>query len=140
MSKRIDNTVCHCLKMRRSAENVIHFYDNILAPSGVTVRQYSLLRAISEHSGCNVRVLSEATLLERSTLARSLKPLIQYGYIKDKKTEGARDSVLELSENGVSVCNEAASLWETAQSQLEEKLGKEQLKALENVLTLLQNL
>ncbi len=140
MSKRIDNTVCHCLKMRRSAENVIRFYDSILAPCGVTVRQYSLLNAISEHSGCNVRILSEATLLDRSTLARSLKPLIKSGYIKDNKATGARDSVLELTEKGAFVCKKAADLWETAQHQFESKLSKEQLKALEDTLTLLQDL
>ena len=67
--------VCHCLKMRRSAENVIHFYDTILAPSGVTVRQYSLLNAIAEHRGCNVRALAEITLLDRSTLQEALSRL-----------------------------------------------------------------
>lgn len=140
MGKRIDNTVCHCLKMRRSAENVIQFYDTILAPCGVTVRQYSLLSAIAEHKGCNVRVLSEATLLDRSTLARSLKPLMKLGYIKDHKAAGARDSVLELTEKGINVNKEASRLWEIAQCQLESKLGKEQLTALENILTLLQEL
>lgn len=140
MSKRIDNTTCHCLKMRRSAENVIRFYDSILAPSGVTVRQYSLLHAVSEHVGCSVRVLSELTLLDRSTLARSLKPLIQSGYIEDKKPEGARDSVLELSEKGILVCNKAADLWEIAQRQFEAKLGEEQLTALERALTMIQNI
>ncbi len=140
MSKRVDNTVCHCLKMRRSAENVIRFYDGILAPCGITVRQYSLLNAISEHSGCSVRVLSEATLLERSTLTRSLKPLIQDGYIKDNKAVGARDSVLDLTEKGNSVCKEASKLWESAQRQFEAKLGKEQLAAFEATLVLLQDL
>lgn len=140
MGKRIDNTVCHCLKMRRSAENVIHFYDNILASSGVTVRQYSLLRAISEHSGCNVRELSEATLLDRSTLARSLKPLIQSGYIADKKASGARDRVLELTDQGVSVCKEAAGLWEIAQHQFESKFTESQLLNFEDMLTILQEL
>lgn len=140
LGKRIDDTVCHCLKMRRSAENVIRFYDNILAPSGVTVRQYSLLRAIFEHSGCNVRELSEATLLDRSTLARSLKPLIQAGYIADRKASGARDSVLELTDQGASVCKEAAGLWETAQHQFESRFTEGQLLGFENMLTLLQEL
>lgn len=140
MSKRIDNTVCHCLKMRRSAENVIRFYDTILAPCGVTVRQYSLLRAISEHSGCNVRTLADATLLDRSTLARSLKPLIQSGYIRDNKEAGARDRILELTEKGTLVCQEAGKLWVQAQCRFEAKLGQEQLTALENTLSLLQDL
>lgn len=140
MSKRIDNTSCHCLKMRRSAENVVHFYDHILEPSGVTARQYSLLRAVSLQRGCNVRALAEATLLDRSTLARSLKPLLKAGYIEDQKASGARDSVLVLSEKGIAVCNEAASLWEMAQRQFEQKLGAAQLNALESALEVLQEL
>lgn len=140
LSKRVDNTICHCLKIRRTAENVVNFYDAILAPSGVTVRQYSLLNAIFEHSGCNVRELSEATLLDRSTLARSLKPLIQSGYVKDNKAVGGRDSVLELTDQGIFVCRKAAGLWEVAQRQFESKFSEEQLTAFEGTLTLLQDL
>lgn len=114
MGKRIDNTVCHCLKMRRSAENVIRFYDAILASSGVTVRQYSLLRQISDHERCNVRALSELTELDRSTLARSLKPLMKAGLVNDAKEVGTRDSKLFLSQKGKQVCGKAEKLWNNA--------------------------
>lgn len=140
MGKRIDNTSCHCLKIRRSAENVIHFYDTALASCGLTVRQYSLLFAINKLHTCNVRELSEAALLDRSTLARSLKPLLQGGYIEDKKNVGARDSVLVLTEKGEQIYRQAAALWTTAQKQIEEKVGRENIEALENLLALLQNL
>lgn len=140
MGKRIDNTSCHCLKMRRSAENVIHFYDAALMPCGLTARQYSLLYAVHHNSGCNVRELSEAALLDRSTLARSLKPLLQAEYIEDKKSAGARDSVLVLSLKGERVYFQARQLWNTAQKQFEAKIGKENVQALENLLLLLQNL
>ena len=46
MGKRIDDTTCHCLKMRRSAWNVVSFYDRMLKPAGITVGQYSLLNVI----------------------------------------------------------------------------------------------
>lgn len=140
MSKRIDNTSCHCLKMRRSTENVVGFYDGILAPSGVTARQYSLLRAIFNHDGCNVRELSETTLLDRSTLARSLKPLMQAGYIEDEKPAGTRNSILKLTEKGTDVYNEADGLWAEAQRRFEEKIGRDRLAELEDILTLTQNL
>ena len=140
MGKRIDNTTCHCLKMRRSAGNVISFYDQILKPSGVTVRQYSLLYSISEHDGCSVRELSEYTELDRSTLARSLKPLIKADLIADAKDAGARDSKLSLTEQGQWVCGVATKLWETAQKKFEEKLGAERVKVLEDALEMLQTL
>lgn len=140
MGKRIDNTTCHCLKIRRSAGNVVSFYDQILRPCGITVRQYSLLYSISANDGCNVRELSEYTELDRSTLARSLKPLIKANLIADAKDAGARDSKLSLTEQGRQVCQEAAKLWEIAQRRFEEKLGPEQVKALEAALEILQAL
>lgn len=140
MGKRIDNTKCHCLKMRRSAENVIHFYDTTLSPSGVTVRQYSLLRAIEEHEGCSVRELADAAELDRSTLARSLKPLMQAGYIEDHKEASARNSVLYLTLKGSDTCRYAAELWQKAQNEFEDKIGSDTVKKLENILELLQTI
>lgn len=140
MSKRVDNTVCHCLKMRRSAENVIHFYDSILSPTGLTVRQYSLLNQISQHEQCSVRELAELTELDRSTLARSLKPLLGAGLIDDTKEIGARNSKLVLTKSGTEACDQAGELWVTAQKQFEEKLGSETVEVLEKILVELQEL
>ncbi|MGI6204662.1 MAG: MarR family winged helix-turn-helix transcriptional regulator [Anaerovoracaceae bacterium] len=140
MGKRIDNTTCHCLKMRRSAGNVIRFYDNILSPSGVTVRQYSLLNKIAENEGCSVRELSDAAELDRSTLARSLKPLMKAGYIEDRKEKSARNSVLYLTEEGVRTCDHAEKLWQRAQKEFEDKIGDSKVKELESILELFQTL
>ncbi len=140
MGKRIDNTSCHCLKMRRSAENVIGFYDRKLKEAGITVRQYSLLKNINENEGCSVRVLADLTDLDRSTLARSLKPLMKAGLIKDSKEAGTRDSKLSLTDEGKETCALAASLWEQAQKEFENRLGIEQVKVLENTLLALQEL
>lgn len=140
MGKCIDNTVCHCMKMRRSAENIINFYDTMLAPSGLTSRQYSLIFAINKLGTCNVRELAEYTLLDRSTLARSLKPLLQADYIADKKNTGARDSVLVLTQKGGQTYTQATALWHKAQGQIEEKVGRENLAELERLLLLFQDL
>lgn len=140
MGKTITNTVCHCLKMRRSAENVIHFYDNTLKPAGITVRQYSLLYQIRLHPGCSVRELAEATELDRSTLARSLKSLFASDYIEDRKAAGTRDSKLSLTTHGEATCSAAEALWHKAQKAYEEKLGMDTVRALENTLAELQSL
>lgn len=140
MGKTITNTECHCLKIRRSAGNVIDFYDRKLKPSGITVRQYSLLHQIGEHPGCSVRELSEATELDRSTLARSLKSLFAIGYIVDRKEAGRRDSRLFLTESGEQTCENAGKLWQEAQREYEEKVGPETVRELENALLKLQTL
>lgn len=140
MGKPIHNTSCHCLKMRRSAENVVAFYDEMLKPSGITSRQFSLLYQLSLHKGCNVSELARATELDRSTLARSLKPLMKQGLIADEKGEGSRDSRLNLTEQGRKVTAEAETLWTQAQTKFEENVGHERLKALEDALLALQDL
>lgn len=140
MGKRIDNTSCHCLKLRRSAENVIVFYDRMLKPSGVTVRQYSLLREIARQDGCSTRALAKATELDPSTLARNLKPLLSQGLVADKKAPGSRDRKLVLTPQGKQTEQAAAALWAKAQAVLEEKLGAERVCVLEDTLLLLQDL
>ena len=140
MAKTIDNTSCHCLKMRRSASNVIAFYDGKLKSTGITARQYSLLYQIGRQEGCSVRILSEATELDRSTLARSLKPLLSSGYIEDRKSEGERNSKLYLTEEGKLISKEAAKCWEEAQKEFEEIVGKDRVKVLEDILSTMQKL
>lgn len=140
MNKRIDNTTCHCLKMRRSAWNIISFYDRMLEPAGITVRQYSLLFSIGEHDGCNMRELGDWTELDRSTLARSLKPLLKAELICDKKEADMRDSRLSLTEKGRQVCDFAGELWNKAQKKFEDIVGKEQVEQLEKILETLQTL
>lgn len=140
MGKRIDDTACHCLKMRRSAENVVRFYDRALAPAGVTVRQYSLLSAIAREPGCSVSRLAEATALDRSTLTRSLRPLMGEGLVVDGKEPGTRNSRLELSPAGTDVLERAEMLWQEAQAAYEEKLGSQTVGQLEEALLALQDL
>lgn len=140
MAKTIDNTSCHCLKMRRSASNVIAFYDGKLKSTGITVRQYSLLYEIGRQEGCSVRNLSEATELDRSTLARSLKPLLLSGYIEDRKSEGERNSKLYLTEKGKLTGKKAAKCWEEAQKEFEKIVGEDRVKVLEDILSIMQTL
>ena len=65
--------ICHCWRLKRAAHHLNEFYDKALAPSGVTISQYGMLREINQHGGCSVMDLAGYLDLERSTLTRSLK-------------------------------------------------------------------
>ena len=138
--KRIDNTVCHYLKIHRTAGNVAAFYDKMLASAGITTRQYSLLFEIGEHENCSVSELSKVTELDRTTLTRSLKPLFGLGLIEDKKIDGARNSVLSLTEKGSESRDQARILWMEAQKKVEKHIGKTRLDEFEAILELLAEL
>ncbi|MDR2354996.1 MAG: MarR family transcriptional regulator, partial [Clostridiales Family XIII bacterium] len=54
-------TACYCLRTRKASAAVTKFYDNILEPCGVTVRQYSLLLNVSKTERCSVKELADMT-------------------------------------------------------------------------------
>lgn len=123
-----------------ATNNLARFYDRMLEPSGVTTRQFSLLLNISRSEDVNVRQLADMANLDRSTLARNLKPLFSKCLIEDNKLPGARDSKLRLTETGRETLEQARCLWEKAQDTVAEKLGREKLEMLETVLEALEAL
>lgn len=131
---------CYCLRMRRASQQAAVFYNRILAPSGVTARQYFLLQTISRLGPCSVRQLAEAAELDRSTLSRSLKPLREQGLTADRKAAGAKSSRLELTDKGRTALDQAQALWQQAQWSLEERAGPQGVEALERVFAVLEGL
>lgn len=133
-------TSCYCLKTRRASATVTKFYDRVLESCGVTVRQYSLLLNISRAEHCSVKELADMTELDRSTLARSLKPLYHQGLVIDTKVPGTRNSQLEVTKAGKETFECAKQLWTEAQKAVELKLGEDGLHSFEKVINLLETL
>lgn len=133
--KHISN--CYCINLRRAANVVTDFYDRILKPIGLTVNQYSLLINISRLGTSSVSDLADHVGLERTTLVRSLKPLFKLGYIEDISEIGQRNRQLQVTQEGQQVLQRGEILWRKAQSELEQKVGKEKLEQLSEILELL---
>lgn len=67
--------------------------------------------------------VAEAVGVERSTLARTIKPLVKEGYVADVKPAQARNSRLVLTEKGEEVFQEAHRLWVQEQDKVASELG-----------------
>ncbi|MDR0550068.1 MAG: MarR family winged helix-turn-helix transcriptional regulator [Deltaproteobacteria bacterium] len=124
---------CYCRKLRRLTAAVKKRYDQILAPALVTASQYGLLLNISHLGTATTRELATLAELERSTLARNLRPLLSQGLIADDRPSGARDHRLTLTDKGQKTLALAKRLWNQAQEELTERLGPEGLAALETL-------
>lgn len=131
-------TKCHCMNLRRAANAVSQFYDKCLEPIGLSVNQFSLLRNIERLESCSVSDLARYVGLERTTLVRTLKPLMERGLITDESAKGQRNRMLQISGAGQEVLERGAVLWESAQTQIEEKIGTENVRELERILALLE--
>ncbi len=125
---------CYCLQARQADALIQDYYDRMLEPAGVTARQYTLLRCIARLAVCSLRELADCAPLDRAALSRSLRPLLASGRVLDSRTGSVRGSRLCLSAEGRRTLTQAAALWDRAQVNVEEKLGREGLERLASVL------
>ena len=118
-------SLCYCINLCRAANAVTALYDGLLAPIGLTINQFSLLASLSTLGTSSISELAAYTGLDRTTLTRTLKPLLSQGYLQDQSLPGARNRALCLTQRGIRTLKEGLPLWRQAQSRLEEQLGQE---------------
>jgi DNA-binding MarR family transcriptional regulator len=124
---------CHCANLRRAARAVSRYYDAHLAPSGLTVAQYSLLRALSRLEPATAGELGAALGLDRTTLVRNLRPLTERHFVAEAGETERRDrraKPLVLTPAGRHALEVAEPLWRHAQHGVAEALGPDALAAL----------
>src|ERR1700744_987282 len=79
----VDPNRCNCLALRKATRRMSQFYDSALAPSGLRGTQYSILSALTRRGDAppTIRELSEAMVLDQSTIGQNLRPLEREGLI-----------------------------------------------------------
>lgn len=131
---------CHCLNIRRASRAVTQFYEKVLEPSGLKVTQYSLLRNLELVEPVSMSVLAKTMRIDRTTLNRNMKPLINAGLITVSFGEDLRSRQVMLTETGKDALLNSLALWSEAQVALEEYLGEAELESFEKSLSKLEAL
>jgi DNA-binding MarR family transcriptional regulator len=130
-------TRCNAGAIRRAGRRVGHFYDSVLAPSGLSLCQYGILSALNKRGAAlpSVQELAEELVLDRSTLGQNLRPLERDNFLTlltDPRDRRVR--LIALTKPGIAKYNEARSYWATAQERFEEVFGKEEAAKLRSAL------
>src|ERR671927_476049 len=73
---------CTCFKLRRLTRRVTAVYDRALSAVGMRVTQYSLLAQLRRLRGLSMSQLAEALDMDRTTLTRNLKPLLEAAWVE----------------------------------------------------------
>ncbi len=124
-------STCLCLNVRKMARVLTHHYEAQLQPGDLRITQFSLLVAIALAGKVPLTRLAEAIAMDRTTLARNLKPLERQHLVTvETSTEDRRVHVMTLTAQGYQKMNEALPLWKQAQAQMMSLLGPEQSQAL----------
>ena len=132
------NIDCICINLRRASNAVTEYYDRALDSTGISVNQYSLLSHIVKIAPCTTSSLADEVMLERTTLTRNLKRLLEDGYICDLAESRARDHKYVLTEKGEAVLNQARPLWRQAQEDIRCNIGEKDLNQFMETLNRLQ--
>lgn len=135
---RLYQSNCYCTNLRRSSGAVSDYYDHALRSTGLTASQYCLLIHLSRLKHANITCWAERVGLERSTMVRNIRVLSEHGWVAERPEGHGKQ--FALTECGQAVLSEAIPLWEAAQSNLEEFLGKEDTDAILRIGGKLQRL
>ena len=131
---------CHCLNVRRASRAVTQFYEKVLEPSGLKVTQYTLLRNLERVESVSISVLAKTMRIDRTTLNRNMKPLMNAGLIMVNSGKDSRSRLVRITEAGKAALVCAWALWGEAQVTLEEYLGVAELASFEKSLSKLEAL
>jgi len=116
-------SVCTCFRLRRAARQVSQIYDHELAAVGLSLNEYSILRHAERDGHCLLGELADSLGMERTTLTRNLKPLLEAGWLKEARGEDARQRLVSVTASGRKRIASAKPHWLRAQRRIEASYG-----------------
>ncbi|QNP39974.1 MarR family winged helix-turn-helix transcriptional regulator [Lysobacter solisilvae (ex Woo and Kim 2020)] len=126
--------LCTCFRLRKLSRLVTQRYDRELAPAGLNVNQYSILRRASRGPR-PIGALARELGMDRTTLSRDLKPLAAAGWIEFVAVASdGRQRCISVTAAGHAALDTAAPLWRQAQDAVEALLGSAGVGALHHHL------
>ncbi|MDK2062631.1 MarR family winged helix-turn-helix transcriptional regulator [Aliarcobacter butzleri] len=137
-SKKI--SICHCTNMRQISRKITNIYDEFLKPSNLNVTQYSLLSNLKRVQPIKMNDFSKIVKLDRTTLVRNLKPLINLSLIEIKSIDKSKAQLLELSQKGIELQNEGYKYWQKAQEYIEQTINHAELEIFYTIVKKMESL
>jgi DNA-binding MarR family transcriptional regulator len=129
---------CLNLHLRRVSRQVSRHYDDALRPAGLRITQFTILAVLAQTGRISVTDLSNMLGMERSALARGLKPVARKRFVAVSQGHDKRTRLAEITRAGTRKLNDALPRWKQAQSELTRKLGPDQTALLIGVLASLR--
>ncbi len=105
------------------------FYEQHLRATGLKLSQYAVLSNLSDQAQ-TILQLADRLEMDRTTLTRSLKPLVAQGWVMEAVGGDARQRLIKLTPQGKSFRQQAQARWRDAQLALESQLGRDVVSAL----------
>jgi DNA-binding MarR family transcriptional regulator len=126
---------CICLAVRQAARHVIQSYDQLLAPAGLRITQFSILAKLKRKGPMTINALAAELVMDRTTLGRNILPLERDGLITVEPVPSDRRSKeLHLTKAGDKRFEAARPGWLKAQARFERTFGSKRTSDLRELL------
>jgi DNA-binding MarR family transcriptional regulator len=126
MNKTLSMDACNNFAARQASRYITRLYERHLAAAHVTSTQFAILVLLNETPSMTMSELAQATVMDRTSLVRAIKPMQRDGWLKTEPAPNEpRKLVLWLTELGHGKVREAIPLWQKAQQEFEAQVGLE---------------
>lgn len=123
---------CVCMAMRDASRAITKVYDDALFSSGLKVTQFSILMNVKINGPLNVSALAKLQKLDRTTLVRTLKPLIADELIENIPSDDPRERQVRITDKGMEAIRNGLHRWKAVQKKIAENFSMEQLEMIGN--------
>jgi DNA-binding MarR family transcriptional regulator len=103
----------------------VRAYDEALEGSEINITQLAVVRCIARRAGEPLSRVAEELEMDRTSLYRSISPMIRDGWIETTRGADARARSAKVTRKGAQVLAKAATKWDDAQHRLIGAFGKE---------------
>ncbi|NQY31457.1 MAG: MarR family transcriptional regulator [Flavobacteriaceae bacterium] len=125
---------CISGKIMRINRITANIFRKHLAPFKVTDSQLTLLFVLTKAGGLTQKQLSDFVYLEKSSLNRNLKRLVDKEYLSRNNFP-----IIEITHQGKIFVEEIIPEWEKAMTEIRAVIGEDGEQSISKVLTLLSN-
>jgi DNA-binding MarR family transcriptional regulator len=118
MPKELPRLPCACANVRRAARAISQVYDEELRATGLRPTQLTLLQALQIGGTLSQNELAEVLFIDSTTLSRSMRPLIDAGWVAAKPGSDKRERRYSLTAAGEKKIKLVTPPWQRAQRRL----------------------
>ena len=125
LKKAGESGSCACFNLRKISRVVTQVFEDVFRNGGIDLKgtQYSLLVNVFAYGPVPITKLAEILVMDRTSLARNLKPLNNKGYLEIKSGKDKRTKMVELTPAGKQMLSHAYPHWKTAQKRVVKEIG-----------------
>src|SRR5579863_3885749 len=117
------STPCFCANLRRASRAVTRIYEEEFRNAGFTgATQYHVLTALKRSGPIRQQDLGRLLDIDETTIVRTLKPLIQKGWLGHEEGKDRREKWINLAPAGQRQMERARPAWERAQARMRSVL------------------